>query len=140
MKVLFTAILIVFSSMAIAEDIKIIKRSKNSAGEKYIYLMASSTGNYSVKHEDFVRKKSSWENGLAPQLSISEAVERAKYFYKDVPDLSARNVSLSPASTNEPYVWYYLVTLAKLPFKFGQPEYEVVVLTSGEVVAPYKSK
>jgi hypothetical protein len=73
-------------------------------------------------------------------VSVADAISAAKWFYRKHQDLGAIEVELRRAVGINTIVWHYLIELTQSPGLERVPNNEilrVVVLTSGEIVAPY---
>lgn len=135
-------VLAVFGSLAYAGNNQVISLTKDVRdGEEYFYLYGTSAGNYIVKSWQFDFDKK-WDGNGEPNLSIGEAIEKVyEHFGKSRQDFGIKEVMLRPSSSKQGSIlWFYHVELTTLPYTFGAPTYEVVVLTSGEIVVPYKPK
>jgi len=126
-----------FSTALSASEVKVISYDEKNDPQQY-YLYGTSKGNYIVKSWQFDASKI-WNGKGDPQLTISSAVAIARMYLKANDELAIKEIELRPSFNKKGDVlWYYFITFSKTPLKFGQEEYEVAVLTSGEVVAPYK--
>ena len=142
MRCFFGLILMFVFSVGHANDLKVIEYSQETRqGEEYFFLYGTSKGNYIVKSWQF-DIDDSWDGEGEPRLSIGQAIERTyEYFGKSKSELGIQEVMLRPAfSKQDSVIWFYHVTLITLPYEFGAEKHEVVVLTSGEVLLPYKPK
>jgi len=81
-------------------------------------------------------KKSTWDGKGGPSLPIGKAIDIAfKYFDKSKLELGVKDVEFKPAFSREgTIIWYYLVTLTTLPYKFNSDEFEIVVLLSCDLL------
>jgi hypothetical protein len=114
----------------------IIYDKKNDPNQ--FYLIGASEGNYIIKSWQF-NKSATWNGKGEPNLSISSAIKTAKQYLNKKEKLLLKEISLRPSfNKSGESVWYYYITFSKSPYKFNQKEFEVVVLSSGEIVAPYK--
>ena len=73
-------------------------------------------------------------------LSIKQAVDYAHEYLELSPqEWGIEEVTLRPAFNHSgTIIWYYIVELTELPYKFGATSKQAVILTSGEVVLPNK--
>lgn len=142
MRHIIILVLALFCSLSNAGDSKVIsKTSEVKDGEEYFYLYGTGAGNYIVKSWQFDFDKK-WDGTGEPDLSIGEAITKAyDYFGRSKQELGINEVSFRPAFSKQgSIIWFYHVELTTLPYRFGADKYEVVILTSGEIVTPYKPK
>jgi hypothetical protein len=142
MRKLVFLMLVFFFLPVNAGDFKLITHTKEiKDGEEYFFLYGTSAGNYLVKSWQF-DLKNNWDGNGEPNLSIGMAVAKTyDYFNKSKQELGIKEVSFRPAFSKQgSTVWFYHVELTTLPYKFGADTSEAVILTSGEIVLPYKPK
>ncbi len=135
-KILILALSLICSS-AMANDIGVIDYSKESRdNQEKFFLIGTPNGNYIIKSWQFNIEKSSWDGTGEPSLSVGKAITKAyEYFNKTTLEVGVKNVEFKPAfSRKGTIIWYYLVTLTTLPYKFDSDEFEIVVLLSGEIL------
>jgi hypothetical protein len=139
MKKGFILALSIICSVAAANENKVIGYSSDSqADEENFFLISTQEGSYTIKSWQFDMENATWDGKGEPRLAIGEAVNKAyKYFEKAESNLGVKEVELKPAFSREgTVIWYYLVTLTTLPYKFNSDEFEIVVLQSGELLEP----
>ncbi|MBH0059453.1 hypothetical protein I6F65_21200 [Pseudoalteromonas sp. SWXJZ94C] len=126
-----------FCSLATANENKVINYSSESrSGQEQFFLTGTQEGSYTIKSWQFDMEKATWDGKGEPKLAIGKAIDQAyKYFNKTELELGVKEVEFKPAFSREgTIIWYYLVTLTTLPYKFNSDEFEIVVLLSGEIL------
>jgi len=145
MKYMVLLLLIASYSLSIAGEYKVIEYSKttNAMPKDQFFLIGTKSlgepSNFLVLREQFNQEKL-WNGEGEPEISINDAIAAAKWFYREHGELDAVEVELRRAVGIDTVVWHYVVELAKSPGLKRIPNEEilrVVVLTSGEIVAPY---
>lgn len=139
MKKSFILAILLFCSLATANENKIINYSSESRNaQEQFFLIGTQEGSYSIKSWQFDMKKASWDGKGEPKLPIGKAIDKAyKYFTKTELELGVKEIEFRPAFSREgTIIWYYLVTLTTLPYKFNSDEFEIVVLLSGDLLTP----
>jgi len=145
MKSVLISLLMVSSSLCFAGDYEVVRYSKNNPvkPEDNFFLVGTKSlgepANFIVTREQFNEDKL-WDGEGEPGVSIDEAISAAKWFYREHGELGAIEVDLRRAAGINTIVWHYVVELVKSPGLERVPNKEilrVVVLTSGEIVAPY---
>lgn len=86
--------------------------------------------------------KELWDGVGEPGSSIGDAITAAKWFYREQGELRPSGVNLNSAFGCDTRVWFYLVELKKSNAPKENTlthDYvlRVVILTSGEIIAPY---
>ena len=135
----FILALSLICSVAAANENKVISYSSESQeGQEHFFLIGTQEGSYTIKSWQFDIEKATWDGKGEPKLTIGKAIDKAyKYFNKTESDLGVKEVQFKPAFSREgTVIWYYLVTLTTLPYKFNSDEFEIVVLLSGELLEP----
>lgn len=135
MKKGFILAISLFCSLATANENKVINYSSESrTGQEQFFLIGTQEGSYTVKSWQFDMEKATWNGKGEPNLSIGKAIDKAyKHFNKTELELGVKEIEFKPAFSREgTIIWYYLVTLTTLPYKFNSDEFEIVVLLSGE--------
>lgn len=136
----YLVFLLMFVSLsAFADQLKILKYSKTSKpNEESFFLIATDKGSFLVKSWQFNKEKG-WSGKGEPKISVNEAIKTAEKFHKNKTNLGVKEVRLRSAmSKQKSTVWFYIVTLAELPASFNSKEFDLVILTSGQVVLPHK--
>jgi len=137
MKQFFILLMIFFNSLATADEIKVINNSNEmQKGQEVFFLIGTTEGSYSVKSWQFDIEKATWNGEGEPNLPIGKAIDQTyKYFKKSKTKYGVKSTEFNPAfSKKGTIIWYYLVTLTTLPYKFGAETLEIVVLSSGELL------
>lgn len=140
MKKYLVLFLILLSPLVTASEQTIISKSnENREGQEHFFLRGTQQGSYTVKSWQFDKEKAGWDKKSEPHLTIGQAIQKAYiYLDKDTSAVGVKSVEFAPAFSREgSVIWFYLVTLTTLPYKFGSEEYETVVLLSGEILTPY---
>jgi len=145
MKNVLVWLLLVCSAPCIADDYKVIEFTKSNHAKfnDRIYLVGTRSlgepANFLVTRGQF-NETELWDGEGKPGISIKEAITAAKWFYREYGNLSPIKVDLRRAVGEDMIIWHYTVELAKSPEKKIVPNEDilrVVILTSGEIVAPY---
>ncbi|MEW6992506.1 hypothetical protein AADZ91_17710 [Colwelliaceae bacterium 6441] len=130
--------LLVMPVVEAAEEQKVINFSKESPDKKKdFFLFANEHGSYFLRHWQ-IDTAASWTGEGEVNMSVKQAVDTSyQYLGFNRVHWGIAEVTLRPAfNFSNTIIWYYIVELTKLPYKFGAETKKVVVLTSGEVVLP----
>ena len=124
------------------EEQKVINFSKESPDKKKdFFLFADENGSYFVRYWQ-VDSTASWTGEGEVNMSVKQAVDTSyQYLGFSREQWGIAEVTLRPAfNFSNTIIWYYIVELTELPYKFAAKTEKVVVLTSGEVVLPNLKK
>ena len=142
---------IAMPSISYAKDKLVVIKKEDKKGKKredYFYLIGTRSrgkpANFTLWRNQFNFDKS-WNGIGSPELTIDNAVAKAKEYYKTEGTLQLVELELRLGYSFDSTVWYYLISLAKptditLRGVESDLRYTVVVLTSGEVLPPYTPK
>lgn len=145
MRSVFFSLLITACSFSFAGEytvIEYLKTNQAKAEDQFFLVGTKSLGepaNFLISRDQFDEDKL-WNGEGKPGVSVADAISAAKWFYREHQDLGAIEVELRRAVGINTIVWHYLIELAQSPGLERVPNNEilrVVVLTSGEIVAPY---
>lgn len=128
--------LLVMPIVEAVEEQKVISFSKDNPDKKKdFFLFADANGTYFLRHWQ-IEPTASWNGEGNVNLSIKQAVDKSyQYLERSSEQWGIAEVTFRPAfNYSGTIIWYYIVELAELPYKFGAKTEKVVVLTSGEVV------
>jgi len=138
-------------SISYAKDELIVIPKESKEGKKredYFYLIGTKSrgkpANFTLWRNQFDFDKN-WSGKGNPELTINNAVSKAREFYKSEGELQLVELELRLGYSFDSNVWYYLISLAKasdITVRGVENDniYRVVVLTSGEVLPPYTPK
>jgi hypothetical protein len=139
---ILAVILFLTSSIISASELKVIQFTDQiKENDESFFLYGTTAGNYVVRSSQVDMEKL-WDGKGEPNISLGTAIEKAyQYFDKSTDELGVKQVTFRPAfSKKGTVIWFYHVTLTVLPYSFNAKEFEVSVLTSGEVLPPHKPK